>query len=99
MLTLSRIAVFAACSACQNHSKFFSKFFFPTYGIPMATLFDLRNADSDSLLKTQLIQLCKDSGLPTSGLKSSLVARLLTLRSQLPPLPASSAATVVVEMI
>ena len=59
----------------------------------MATLFDLRNADLDSLLKTQLIQLCKDYGLPTGGLKSSLVAPLLTLRSQLPPLPASSTAT------
>ena len=59
----------------------------------MATLFDLRNADLDSLLKTQLIQLCKDNCLPTGGLKSSLVARLLTLCSQLPPLPASSAAT------
>ena len=44
-------------------------------------------------LKTQLIQLCKDNGLPTGGLKSSLIARLLTLRSQLPPLPASSAVT------
>ena len=59
----------------------------------MATQLDLRNADLDSLRKTQLIQLCRDNGLPTGGLKSSLIARLLTRRSQLPPLPVSSAAT------
>ena len=54
----------------------------------MATQLHLRIADLDSMLKTQLIY-----GLPTSGLKSSLIARLLTLRSQLRSLPASSAAT------
>ena len=75
--------------------KYFSKLFFPTYGIPMATQFELRNEDLDSLLKTQLIQLCRDNGLPTGSLKSSLLARLLTLRSQLPPLPASSATATV----
>ena len=53
----------------------------------MASQIDLRTANLDGLLKTQLVRLCKDLGLSSYGLKSALVARLLAHRAQLPPLP------------
>ena len=55
----------------------------------MASCIDLWTADVDTLLKTQLIQLCKDNSLSSHGLKS---AQLLSHRS-LPPLLSSSLAT------
>ena len=42
---------------------------------PTQVTINLRNAGLDSLLKTQLIHLCKDNGLPTGCLKLSLMAQ------------------------
>ena len=52
---------------------------------------DLMTANLEALLKTQLIQLCKDRGLSTYGLKTQLIARLAAQRAQLPS-PAAAAA-------
>ena len=59
----------------------------------MASTADLRSANLDSLLKSELIQLCRDHGISTYGLKSQLIARLLTHRETLPSLPATPAAS------
>ena len=54
----------------------------------------LRDLDLDTALKSSLVRLCRDLGLPNSGLKSQLVARLSAHRATLPPfLPTSSNAT------
>ena len=57
----------------------------------MASTPDLRSANLDSLLKAELTQLCRDHGLPTYGLKSQLIARLLSYRETIPSLPAEIA--------
>ena len=57
----------------------------------MASTPELRNANLDSLLKSELIQLCHDHGLLTYGLKSQLIAQLLTYSETIPSLPAEIA--------
>ena len=57
----------------------------------MASTPELRKANLDSLLKSELIQLCHDHGLLTYGLKSQLIAQLLTYRETIPSLPAEIA--------
>ena len=64
----------------------------PTLFTTMASTVELRSANLDSLLKSELIQLCRDHGLATYGLKSELIARLLTYRETLPSLPDTPAA-------
>ena len=44
----------------------------------------VRSLDLDAQLKTTLIRLCRELGIPHSGLKSQLVSRLLAYHARLP---------------
>lgn len=58
----------------------------------MASPIDIRFADLHNLLKTQLVQFCKDNGHFSYGLKSVLIEHLLAYRANLPlpPTPTTS---------